>query len=51
MELYLNAINYCADKLKRAIDNEDSRDIIESWRSELRRWNAAFLHYCKVCNP
>lgn len=38
MELFINAINYCKDGLKKAIDNNEDEPVIQAWVNELRKW-------------
>lgn len=52
MELFINAINYCKDGLKKAIDNNEDEPVIQAWANELRKWDHHFQHYYKTCkNP
>ena len=52
MELYINAINYCKNGLNKAIENNDTSNIIMKWKLELERWNQEFQKYYTTCkNP
>lgn len=49
MELYINAINYCKNGLNKAIENNDTPNIIMKWKLELDKRTKEFQKYYHTC--
>lgn len=50
MELFINAIKYCENGLRRAIENDEEISIIKAWKSELEKWRYNFIKYYQTVN-